>query len=308
MSATILLWMDARCLALRSSSSMRVRITTAQCSLTVTWPSCRAICAALTSAVMAEFLEMYGGDGQVTTLTLDDFYASKDVQETYHQLKSWDWTFGQTPDFVHHIPVAPTGQTAAAAAGGASIQELQTNPRRSATAATAGQTPKQAGSRVGQPRRLPRCCCPCRRRPCRRRPCRISAAGSWTLLTLSCWRRRLPVPDKTQARRKLPLLENFLIVLCTKAPAPIFLFGHEGRIHRSCPRRFGRCPPRLHRQARPRARDARRLRRDPRSRACPRHHPLRRQVRQGDPRPQARAQPRWLRQGRPCPRCHHPRW
>ncbi|KAI8924043.1 hypothetical protein BC831DRAFT_416589 [Entophlyctis helioformis] len=77
------------------------------------------------SAVMAEFLEMYGGDGQVTTLTLDDFYASKDVQETYHQLKSWDWTFGQTPDFVHHIPVAPTGQTAAAAAGGASIQELQ---------------------------------------------------------------------------------------------------------------------------------------------------------------------------------------
>eukprot|EP00842_Homolaphlyctis_polyrhiza_P005259 jgi/Hompol1/5734/HPOL_002524-RA len=45
------------------------------------------------------------GDGTVTTLTLDDFYASRDVQEIHNELKSWEWTFGQTHNFVHTVPL-----------------------------------------------------------------------------------------------------------------------------------------------------------------------------------------------------------
>ncbi|KAJ8322986.1 hypothetical protein BDV3_006742 [Batrachochytrium dendrobatidis] len=39
-----------------------------------------------------------------TFLTMDDFHASKEVQDIYHTLKSWEWTFGETSQFVHTIP------------------------------------------------------------------------------------------------------------------------------------------------------------------------------------------------------------
>ncbi|KAH6570687.1 hypothetical protein BASA50_007622 [Batrachochytrium salamandrivorans] len=62
-------------------------------------------------AVAHEFMQEYS-DAQVphTILTLDDFYSSKPVQEIHEQLKSWAWTFGETSQFVHTVPLKESGK------------------------------------------------------------------------------------------------------------------------------------------------------------------------------------------------------
>ena len=41
--------------------------------------------------------------GDASYFNVDDFLENKDIQDTYKELKSWDWIFGQTPEFSQDV-------------------------------------------------------------------------------------------------------------------------------------------------------------------------------------------------------------
>ncbi|KAJ3033683.1 Biotin/lipoate A/B protein ligase [Rhizophlyctis rosea] len=55
-------------------------------------------------AVMEEFGRTHGvKDLQFTELDKDFFLKHPDIQKDHDELKTWDWTYGQTPEFTHQL-------------------------------------------------------------------------------------------------------------------------------------------------------------------------------------------------------------
>ncbi|ODQ68400.1 hypothetical protein NADFUDRAFT_8170, partial [Nadsonia fulvescens var. elongata DSM 6958] len=65
-------------------------------------------------AAIDGFKNLYGVDDahpaasnksvQITPITLKDIEGIKEIETQYETLKTWDWTYGQTPEFTHTIP------------------------------------------------------------------------------------------------------------------------------------------------------------------------------------------------------------
>ncbi|GAA5857691.1 hypothetical protein JCM8547_004332 [Rhodosporidiobolus lusitaniae] len=53
--------------------------------------------------VAREFASKYGGNGEITRVNEDEVERNPYVKEVVEELKSWDWQYGQTPEFTHSI-------------------------------------------------------------------------------------------------------------------------------------------------------------------------------------------------------------
>ena len=54
-------------------------------------------------AVAHQFTSVYGGERQVQEVTEDEMDTNEYVKKTYDELQTWEWQWGQTPEFEHHM-------------------------------------------------------------------------------------------------------------------------------------------------------------------------------------------------------------
>lgn len=57
----------------------------------------------LQERIFARFLERYNASAEVEHLTREDLEAIPSLRSHYEELKDWNWRFGKTPDFSHHL-------------------------------------------------------------------------------------------------------------------------------------------------------------------------------------------------------------
>jgi len=57
----------------------------------------------LCSAIQEEFFEVYGERCEAEILDLDTLKTIPHLTEYYERLKDWEWRFGKTPAFTHHL-------------------------------------------------------------------------------------------------------------------------------------------------------------------------------------------------------------
>ncbi|MFO8064882.1 MAG: lipoate--protein ligase [Spirochaetia bacterium] len=58
---------------------------------------------ALTETLIRTFLEHYGEQAEVEHLTRDALSEIPSLNEHFQELKDWNWRFGRSPDFSHHM-------------------------------------------------------------------------------------------------------------------------------------------------------------------------------------------------------------
>lgn len=56
---------------------------------------------AFCQSVLSEFKRTYGGQSMLDIL--DDNYSTEEIKKGWHEMDTWQWTFGQTPEFTHKI-------------------------------------------------------------------------------------------------------------------------------------------------------------------------------------------------------------
>jgi lipoate-protein ligase A len=54
-------------------------------------------------AVAQQFTSVYGGDGKVQIVTDAEVKKKGYVEQTFEELQTWEWQWGQTPEFEHHM-------------------------------------------------------------------------------------------------------------------------------------------------------------------------------------------------------------
>lgn len=57
----------------------------------------------LTATIIKTFLEHYGEEAEVEHLTRDDLAEIPSLNDHFEELKDWNWRFGRSPDFSHHM-------------------------------------------------------------------------------------------------------------------------------------------------------------------------------------------------------------
>ena len=57
----------------------------------------------LTATIIKTFLEHYGEEAEVEHLTRDDLSEIPSLAAHFEELKDWNWRFGRSPDFSHHM-------------------------------------------------------------------------------------------------------------------------------------------------------------------------------------------------------------
>jgi lipoate-protein ligase A len=57
----------------------------------------------LTATIIETFLERYGESAEVEHLTRDDLAEIPSLNAHFEELKDWNWRFGRSPDFSHHL-------------------------------------------------------------------------------------------------------------------------------------------------------------------------------------------------------------
>jgi len=57
----------------------------------------------LQERIFARFLERYGAEAEVEHLSRERLEEIPTLKEYYEELKDWNWRFGKTPDFSHHL-------------------------------------------------------------------------------------------------------------------------------------------------------------------------------------------------------------
>ncbi|PWN32109.1 Lipoyltransferase and lipoate-protein ligase [Meira miltonrushii] len=57
---------------------------------------------AFCQSVLSEFKRTYGGDSSGVEY-FDDHFINDEIKKGWEEMDSWDWTFGQTPEFTHKI-------------------------------------------------------------------------------------------------------------------------------------------------------------------------------------------------------------
>lgn len=55
------------------------------------------------SAVADQFIHVYGGEKEVKLVDESELKVNNYVKESYEELKSWQWQWGQTPEFTIKI-------------------------------------------------------------------------------------------------------------------------------------------------------------------------------------------------------------
>lgn len=58
---------------------------------------------AFVNSVSEEFTRVYGGDGQISEVDETYLDGSDTIQKGINELKSWEWSHGQTPEFTHDL-------------------------------------------------------------------------------------------------------------------------------------------------------------------------------------------------------------
>ena len=58
---------------------------------------------ALSGAIIDEFFTEYGASCPVEELTYETLKNIPHLADYYEQMRDWDWRFGKTPDFTHHL-------------------------------------------------------------------------------------------------------------------------------------------------------------------------------------------------------------
>lgn len=56
---------------------------------------------AFCQSVLSEFKRTYGGQSKVESF--DDHFINDEIRKGWDEMDSWDWTFGQTPEFTHKV-------------------------------------------------------------------------------------------------------------------------------------------------------------------------------------------------------------
>jgi lipoate-protein ligase A len=57
----------------------------------------------MSTAVIESFFEFYGARCEPEYLNADSLRAIPSLQDYYNQMADWDWRFGRTPEFTHHL-------------------------------------------------------------------------------------------------------------------------------------------------------------------------------------------------------------
>lgn len=58
---------------------------------------------AFVGAVADQFTSVYGGERQVLDITEEELQKKAYVKKTLDELQTWEWQWGQTPEFEHHM-------------------------------------------------------------------------------------------------------------------------------------------------------------------------------------------------------------
>jgi len=54
------------------------------------------------NSVTREFTIVYGGDGRIHLIDENELHR-EEIRKGHSELKSWDWSYGQTPEFTHDL-------------------------------------------------------------------------------------------------------------------------------------------------------------------------------------------------------------